>query len=159
MRVVSAVCFIVLAGVLVGCSGDGGAGRPDVVLVSGSVKYKGAAVANASVVFVSTSSGRAANGETNAQGEYKLTTFDSNDGAIVGDHVVTITKASTTEGKSPREMTPEEFAKVADRDAREQIGKLLKDQLPEKYGDPKKSGLKRTVIKGESNVFNFDLQD
>ncbi|MEI8381447.1 MAG: hypothetical protein WCJ09_15070 [Planctomycetota bacterium] len=31
--------------------------------------------------------------------------------------------------------------------------------IPQKYGDRKTSGLKRSVVAGDSNVFNFDLTE
>lgn len=153
MRLFSVVYLAVFVG-LVGCSGNGGS-RIEVAPVSGTVKYNGAAVADATISFSTTA--RSASGQTNAQGEYKLTTFDTDDGAVPGDHVVTIIKLVGSDGNAIREMTKEDLAKTTNPTA--DFGKLLKGQLPEKYGDPKKSGLKRTVVKGQTNSFNFDLKD
>ncbi len=155
MRAASAVCVMVLAGGFLGCSGD--SSRPSLSPVAGLVKYNGQPIADAAVVFTSTDSTRSASGQTNTQGEYKLTTFDTDDGAVLGDHVVTISKVVAIEGKSTKEMNKDDLAKMTNPTV--DYGKLMKDQLPEKYADPKKSGLKRTVVKGEPNAFNFDLKD
>lgn len=155
MRVVPVSCLLLFVGSLLGCSDS--VSRAEVFPVSGTVKYNGAPVADATVTFSSTVSGRGASGQTNAQGEYKLTTFDSDDGAVAGDHLVTIVKLLASDGGAKREMTKDDLAKMQNPTV--EFGKLLKDQLPEKYADPKKSGLKRTVVKGEANSFNFDLKD
>ena len=77
--------------------GDGGRGLAP---VSGTVRYKGAPLANAHVQFVPEEQGaRSASGTTDASGHYRLTTFDSYDGARVGKHGVTV--AITEEPEKP----------------------------------------------------------
>lgn len=133
------------------------------VPVSGSVKYKGQPVDHALVSFATEKSPRTAVGMTDAKGEFKLTTINTNDGAIVGDHVITIVKAPPPGAMQSKMESPQDYTKFM----QQQGGKNTKppgpgagdNSIPGKYGNPTSSGLKRTVVAGESNVFNFDLTD
>ena len=153
--VVHAVSAALLLGVLT-VSGCSQTARPKVVPVSGSVKVKGVAVADASVTFSPEGkSPRSPNGVTDSQGNFKLTTYDTNDGAMVGDFAVTIVSTkSASGGKKPEEMTAQDMINMGPRAATKTDG-----MVPSKYGDKKTSGLKRSVVEGDQNVFNFDLTD
>src|SRR5690606_5861700 len=100
--------------------------------VSGKVTYQGQPVSGADITFHHESTDRSAFGRTNDEGEYKLTTFSSNDGAVEGKHGVTIVKF-----QAPVEAPP-----VADveSEAYEPPGEGMstdpvkpKTDLPEKY--------------------------
>jgi hypothetical protein len=139
-----------------GCSG-GLKDRPPIVPVSGSVKYKGQPVEGAIVTFVTEKSPRTSTGVTDAEGKFQLTTFDTNDGAVVGENLVSIVKNEPAAPDAPK-MDPMAYAKAM------QSGQGMpkfqpKSTIPAKYADPKSSGLKRTVVEGEVNEFNFDLTD
>lgn len=144
---------LIAAFCLTGCSKNGG--RPKVYPVSGSVKFKGEPVANASVVFMPEgSSPRNPAGMTDAQGNFKLTSYDTNDGAILGDYIVTITPGIAADGKKPEERTAQDLINLG-------VGGKIEKQaiFPAKYSDRKTSGLKRSVVAGDTNVFNFDLTE
>lgn len=79
------VCLLLL---LTGC------GRPldYTAKVSGTVTL-GGQPANAFNIIFHPAKGRPATGTTDAQGRFTLTTFKSGDGAVLGEHVVTVTDA------------------------------------------------------------------
>jgi hypothetical protein len=145
---------------LSGCGG-GVDDRPEVAAVSGKVTYKSEPVIGANVVFRSEGSPRVASGITNDKGEYKLTTFDTDDGAVVGDHAVVIMKnAPAGDSALPKDPTPEDYAKMmAESKSDGPPGSEGEGLLPSKYASPETSGLTRTVVAGEKNEYNFDLTD
>ena len=79
-----------------GCTGN--AEQYETVPVSGIVTCEGKPVANATVNFTPMSDqgraagrrGRVALGMTDKDGRFKLTTYENDDGAIVGKHTVTV---------------------------------------------------------------------
>lgn len=154
VRYASLVTLCMAAMTVAGCSGEGTKGRPKVSPVSGTVKYNGNPVVGASISFAAEGSPRFATGTTDAQGKYSLTTFDTNDGAVVGKHTVTITQTGSGAGvKKPEQMTPSDMIALGPQ------ANVSQSQLPAKYADPKTSDLTRTVVEGETNEFNFDLTD
>jgi len=132
-RCVVAACVIAV----IGCSrGD----RPDTARVKGLVTYKGEPVAEARVSFVP-AQGRPASGATGADGRFTLMTFQPDDGALLGDHTVTVAKTAPAPGQ---ENDP--YA--------EQIS-----LIPAKYGNLQSSPLKATVTADGPNEFKFELTD
>ena len=119
---------------LVGCDG---AARP--VPVTGVVIYGGMPVAGAQVMFTPTN-GRPAEGTTDEQGKFKLTTTEPGDGALPGSHQVTIVKMARREGTDPNDP----YA-------------VMDNVLPAKYAKPG-SVLVEVKSKG-SNEFPFSLTD
>src|SRR5215475_82944 len=78
---------------ILGCGG--GAGRPPLAKVSGKVTYAGKPVTTGSVMFTpvagsASDSARIATGQIESDGSYSLTTFDTGDGAVLGQHLVTV---------------------------------------------------------------------
>ena len=148
---------LLLAGV-VGCGGE-----PDPpVPVSGKVLYGGKPVEGATVTFLPAESGRSASGKTGADGAFTLTTNKTNDGAKPGEYVVTIAKVEAKGGGDGGvDISSGDYgaayAAGMSAAATNSTNKMLKDALPAKYGDPKQSGLTRSVVKGEVNEFEFDL--
>lgn len=132
--------------------------------VSGKVNYKGSPVEGAKVTFLSKSEGaRSASGRTNAQGEFALTTFKTDDGAIPGEYAVTIMKLDAKPGSESIDAASGELgdnysemmaAAASGADSTE----MGDNQLPERYGKAAESGLERTVAEGQRNEFEFDLE-
>ncbi len=120
--------------------------RPKVYPASGIVQYNGEPLEGASVVLRSESEPRAAYGVSDASGEFKLTTFEQDDGAVAGMHQVRITKIETKEAPAP--VDPEANVIPA-----EEVS-----LLPARYGDFTKSGLTAEVIPDGANRFEFMLQ-
>lgn len=133
-----AVASLIAASLVVlgGCNS-----RPNVIPVTGTVTYQNKPVDGACVVFIPNGS-RPASGLTDAQGRFTLLSFAMNDGAVLGDHVVCITKAVPGQ-------------KVQDKSG---YPKMLM-VLPKKYGTPTNSPLKATVTSSSPNDFRFDLTD
>lgn len=129
-------CAIVPLAV-VGC-GRGGAGT---IPVKGVVTLKGQPLPDAVVSFYPTQ-GRPANGQTNAQGEFSLSTFQSSDGALPGNYTVGITE--------PVEMPPEGDYSIPEPKP---------PRFAVKYTDPKQSGFTAEVKAGAENNFEFDLTE
>jgi hypothetical protein len=78
---------------LVGCGGA--EGQKPVYPVSGKVTMAGAPIAKATVIFQPLGKDQAvATAITDAQGVYKLTTYDSYDGAAAGQYEVMVTKTA-----------------------------------------------------------------
>jgi hypothetical protein len=109
--------------------------------VTGKVSYQGKPVIKGSVVFVATGNTRNATGQLDPNGYYKLQTETAGDGAELGDYQVTV----YAHDEQVLQYTPTVPVKVERRS-------------PEKYENPKTSGLKSTVKSG-SNEFNFPLTD
>jgi hypothetical protein len=77
-------------------------------------------------------------GQTDAQGAFSLTTLKSNDGAPLGEYLITV------------ELR--ELRQVGEESVRD--GRHL---LPPRYADPQHSGLRYTVVEGENSVPTLEL--
>ncbi len=126
------------AALVAGCGDE----RPDTLPAGGMVTYNGQPVAEARVMFM-VEGGRPASGMTNSEGRFELMTFEPGDGALPGEHKVTVTKKETV-------VDP---AKPDDPYA------PMRDLLPARYGNPTKSDLSAKVEAGGENDFTFDLHD
>jgi len=121
----------------IGCSGprDGFDYQP----VSGKVTLDGQPLAGATVAFIPQSntleSGRPSTGMTNEAGAFTLKSMGGQTGAVVGDHVVSIS------------------TKVVDNDTQELISK---ETIPAKYND--RSKLTFTVPRSGTDTANFELE-
>ena len=132
------ICAIALASLV--CLGCGGSKHPPTYPVTGTVTYKSQPVAGAQVMFISTA-GPAAEGTTGADGKFSLTTFKPGDGAIGGEHKITIVKMETAASTDPN--NPYGTAKSV---------------LPPRYGNPAQTPLKENVGTSK-NEFKFELTD
>lgn len=134
--VVSAILAIGLLLPLAGCGGSG------MVKVTGTVLLDGAPVESAAVMFMPTS-GRPAEGFTDAQGNFSLQTTDPNDGAEPGEYKVTVVKTRTA-GVSVNEDGTSGTIDPA--------GVRQEWIVPQKYSMPDTSGLTVTVAAGMAPV-------
>ena len=156
---------LALIGLLTLTVGCGQASAVKMVRVTGTVKYKGEPVKDAVVTFATEKSPRTAVGMTDAQGKYSLTTLKTNDGAVAGDHTITIFKSppvsSTNPAPSTTGMAGEDYLKAmaGSKTGKPPSADVVGKELPAKYSKPATSLLKRTVVAGESNDFEFDLTD
>jgi len=87
--------MVLLAGLLIGCGG--GSGHEETASVTGTVTLKGTPVTEGRIAFFPPK-GRPAMGTIQSDGTYTLTTFDPGDGALLGNHRVTITAKETVGG-------------------------------------------------------------
>ena len=142
-----------------GC-GEKVKGRPQMAKVNGKVSYQGNPVEGAMVTFLMEDAPRPATGVTDAEGNFKLTTFDTFDGAIIGTHKVVITKADPATGAPAGETKPEDLGKiVGDGKFKEFMQQAKKPGgLPIKYADAKTTPLQYTIDAGE-NTKEIELED
>ena len=135
--------------------------------VSGKVTYQGKSVAGASVAFLCPGASRPAVGMTDETGNYQLTSFEPNDGAMVGTHVVTVNKySSEPETSVPAAEAPagsKSTTKAIENAMRQtalQIEKMDKERplLPRKYADRSTSDLRKAVVEGD-NVIDIELSN
>ncbi len=149
-----------------GCAGcNKGTDHPPVYAVTGAVTYRGAPVAGANVVFRPVGEGRGAVGETDKDGQFKLTTYDANDGASAGDYIVVVQK---TGGESEwtqkiNEMNPKSTLEYEDWLLKNKVprdfGVKTLRHLPQKYAQAELSPLRATVTAAGPNDFSFALKD
>ena len=141
-----------------GLSGCGGSDRPVTHPVSGRITMDSKPVADANVGFHPVKVGTPpAVGTTDADGNYQLTTFNTNDGAIASQYTVTVSK-KTGGGMADEEVDladdpGEEYDKMMEEDAVE----TGEETLPAQYASQETSPEKRTVMEGE-NTFDIELK-
>lgn len=152
------LAVLAFALVIAGC----GPGGPRLYKAGGTVTYNGKPVEGAQVTF-GYPDGNFANGVTDAAGKFQLV-YMGRVGALPGKCVVAVSKVSTPApsgnappaGADPAEMAKamEEFKKSQDKAGRP------KSEIPEKFADPKISGLTYEVTTDEkANDFNIELKD
>jgi hypothetical protein len=146
--------WLLPAAFLVGCGGD--PGKPRLGRVSGTVTYNGKPVTKGVVSFIPAggpgiATGQSATGEIGANGSYQLTTFESGDGAVLGEHRVIVQAREEDPALKGRGMP------VPDKQGRINI-KPPKYLVPQKYATTEQSPLSFTVKEG-SNRYDIDLKD
>jgi len=129
--------------------------------VRGTVTYRDKPLEGARVTFLAPGAPRAAGGTTDEAGNFSLTTFEPNDGAIPGTHEVTVKKYETDPPLLPQapadgELDPSVEAKYTLEMAR--WTETAKFAVPKKYTDRKTSDLRFEVVNGE-NDFKIELVD
>jgi hypothetical protein len=138
--------------VCLGCWGDAQVGPVPTFPVQGTVTFKGKPVVGADVGFFCREQNRSAFGRTDDKGEFRMTTFSSNDGAVAGQHVVTIMKfaeQTVTEQAGVEDEAYDPYAPSAPPP------KLA--EIPPKYAKQETSGLTAVVGPDTPNQFKFDL--
>lgn len=93
----------------------------------------------AGLIFFVTDQGPRASADTDSQGKYRLMTYRVGEGAVPGNFKVGISKY------------------VADPATAKDPVPAMKNEIPEKYGNPMNSGLSAKVVAGKSTEFNSDL--
>jgi hypothetical protein len=154
----------------VGCGGTDPA-KPPLGKVHGYVTYGGKPVTSGSVIFTPVAgtgggTGQVATGQLGSDGSYSLTTFDEGDGAILGQHAVTVDarEGNATElnlaGTEGAKRNPGGAGKRGGRSGA--VGKIPyiepKSLVPKKYLDPATTPFRRTVEAG-SNKIDLELVD
>lgn len=136
------LAWAVVALGLIGCGGDA-----TVAKVSGTVTLDGEPVEGASVIFAPIGGGRPATGQTDAQGNFQLSTFGSADGAMIAEHEVSVVKVE--ESSAAQAYVPE--GEEPPEDQRDALsgdlgtGGRVKYLVPLKYATGKTSGIKLQV--------------
>lgn len=145
--------MLLLVFILIGCSGQDVSlkGRPKVVVAMGTVLYKGAPLADASVIFTNLESATTAYAQTDSAGNFKLTTFNKGDGAVPGKQVVSVRKL---------EMLVQ-TKKANDNEISSVIPPMPEErwQIPQKFGSPATSGLGLELPDSGNQKIILDLKD
>lgn len=154
--------FLVIMSTVGGCSS-----RADLETATGVVTFNGEPVADAKIMLHPLNGGpRNSYGTTNEKGEFKLSTFGLNDGALVGRSAVSVSKVD--QSSLPKIDTSELATKGyggASYEAMMGPGAFAKAQkkvkyiLPAKYADHATSGIEVDVVKGEENHFTLDITE
>jgi hypothetical protein len=154
-RLVVVVCSLAFS-LNLGC-GSKPTSREPVYKISGTVHYKGSPVAGADITFLCEEKNRSAFGRTNDKGEFKLTTFAMNDGAVPGKHLVMVTKIEAS-GPSPKvaEITDQAYEPPKPGQSTDV---KPKNAIPAKYGDAKKTDLFALVEAGDNPPMKLELTD
>jgi hypothetical protein len=139
------VTLLLVLGFAAGCGQK--PGTAPTVKVTGTVTHNGTPVEGAGVTFFP-ESGRPASGVTDAAGKFTLSTFESGDGAVVGNHKVAIADSKVSEETAPMPGTPEAENYTPPE-----------SRFPEKYANPATSELTAEVKDGGENDFTFDITD
>lgn len=147
---------------LTGCGSD--SGFPKTYPVTGSVKLKGKPVEGAMVTFQLEDSKENAIGTTDSSGEFSLSMFQPNDGAVPGQYRVAISKMPPVEvakttlppGQIASGDLPDNYAPPVEA-VRKSSGSTKSD-IPAKYSNDQSSGLRATVTEAGPNNFDFDLK-
>ena len=154
MRIIG---LMLVAAMVVGC----GDGYPPRVPVSGTVTFQGKPVGNANVTFLSTASnGKSASGQTDEAGNYQLTSYSPNDGAIPGDYIVTVTVIDMSGSNldvAGSDDLGDNYTAMMDSAASSRP-KTQPGGLPEKYSDASQTDLKQTVASEEPVVIDLNLE-
>ena len=118
-----------------------GPGGPDLAPVTGVVMLDGSPVEGASVLFAPEAGGRPAEGGTDQQGHFALSTFEPGDGALVGRHKATVALYDLEYGG---EVVGEDGLSVP------LPGNQIREKwiVPKKYGSTDTSGLAFDVEHG-----------
>jgi hypothetical protein len=103
---------LLFLGVLTGCGSDG----PQILPVTGTLTYKGQAVNNA-VLWFQPETGRPSWGQTDEQGQFKLSYDKTRDGAVAGKHKVWIDRRAVTQAERDAQMQGKELATTRDMSA------------------------------------------
>jgi hypothetical protein len=146
----SLLAVVSLLGTLAGCSGD--PNLPKLGRVHGKVTYNGKPVDSGTVTFnpipgKGGETGQNATGQIEPDGSYVMTTFNTADGAILGQHVVAVVvreKGSENQGKPKADSTIDYS--------------MPKIVTPSKYASVDTSPLRCTVKEGD-NTFDIELKD
>lgn len=148
MRMTFAVIFCLLMGIS-GCSSGASqnGNRPKVYPVTGNLTMSGKPVEKAVVIFVG-AGGSTARGTTDASGNFRLTTFEPNDGAVAGPQQVSVVKEVAAYDPNTLKIGEAPPPSTSDKNA-----------LPKSYGNPQTSGLTATVSENGPNKFEFALTD
>ncbi|MCU0874759.1 MAG: DUF4198 domain-containing protein [Pirellulaceae bacterium] len=167
----SGTCTAVLCGlILAALGGCRDSGLPEVFPVTGSVTFQGKPLEGATVTFFAKegklAAGELAFGTTDAEGRFRLRSqagpTEALDGAIAGEHRVTISKLVPPQG-----MTEEVYQQKVEAEkaagesgvygAPREVVPPRVELLPSQYSDVQQTTLTATVKDGEANDFPFQV--
>lgn len=140
-----------------GCTAADDSGLPKRVPAKAVVIYQGKPVEGAAVTFGGADI-RGAVGNTDADGEVTLWTYEPGDGVIPGTYTVAIRKLEVLALPDPESVSPEEYSRMT-HELNRALSGAPKHLVPKKYAKAETSGLTAEVVDGGENVFTFELED
>lgn len=135
----------------IGCSGRGDKwtqSRPPVYKATGKVMYQGKPLEKALVLYHPSNGDHSPYGETDAEGNFVLTTFDQADGGPAGSYKVVVTKMEYELKPTPYD-TPEESS----------VARIPKHLLPAKYSKKETTDLTAEIKADGENVTVLEIAD
>ncbi|UUO07595.1 hypothetical protein M4951_04635 [Blastopirellula sp. J2-11] len=130
-------CILLVASTYFGASGCNATSGPPVGVVQGRVTYEGKPVTNGDITFYSGELGSGISEALDADGNYVTQTP-----IRTGSYTVTILPPSQPPPEDPRQL----------------IVRVVSKDIPAKYRDPNKSGLKFEVREGD-NSFDIEMSE
>ena len=147
------ICGLAMS--ILGC-GSGGPAPIPLYKTKGVVTYKGQPVKGATVIF-EPEKGTTATGQTDANGEFVMTT-SGRSGVAAGKSKVMIMKAAESDGADVSKLKAEDLRDMST--GKRPMINTKKGTVPAKYGSPATTPLEAGVDKNEaSNKFDFILVD
>ena len=138
------------------CSCSASSDQKEVYEVTGKVTFGGGPVAKATVMFSPLDKQPVATGITDNDGVYRLTTYDSFDGAAAGKYDVLISKVAVPKaGSAPTHDATGKNVAPSHNAAEETVDGGA--TLDPKYGKPA-NGMAADVKPSGENVFDFKLE-
>ncbi|MDZ7616849.1 MAG: carboxypeptidase-like regulatory domain-containing protein [Patescibacteria group bacterium] len=116
-----------------------GPSRPATIPVRGTVTLDGEPAAGAQVMLIPEDGGRPAEGTTDDSGRFNLRTFEASDGAQPGRHSVTVVSRRISGVNADADGLEGDVAPG---------GVKVEWLIPQRYSNPKSSGLTAEVAKG-----------
>ena len=141
--------FVAVA--FIGC----GDGHPETAPVAGKVTYKGQPVTQGTVTFYP-ADGRSSIGKIKQDGTYTMTTFAAGDGALLGEHRVTIKSTQVTAARQPASF--EEELALGDTGDADPPRATVIWLVPQKYSQRETTPQSATVTRGDNRI-DFALTD
>jgi len=125
---------------IVGCGPQ--TDRSPTAPVQGKISYQDKPLERGTVVFFPKSGGKTATGTIQPDGSYTLSTYSQGDGALLGEHNVTV-------------ISERDMSNVLPEDPEASLEPSL---IPTKYNLQKTSGLTANVQEGDNQI-DFELTD
>lgn len=132
-----------------------GPSYPETAPVTGKVTLDGQPLSTGKIVFYP-KEGRPAMGQIEPDGTYTLTTFEEGDGALPGEHKVTIKATEVVGGQMPKSF--EEEVALGTKGGPTMSPGELKWLAPSKYAQRETSPLAATVTLEGENQIDFELK-
>lgn len=129
---------------------------PTIAPVKGKVSFQGKAIDHGIIMFIP-EQGPGAVGNLEKGGFYTLTTLKANDGAVVGNHKVTVQATQVGPGSMEAPKSIEEENKQS-RSGKILVPGTVTWLVPEKYSTIQTTTL-TTEVKAGPNTIDFDIKD
>jgi hypothetical protein len=145
--------FVVVGSILITCGCSPKAKLSGLAPVQGIVTLDDVPVTGASVSFSPVSGGgtmRAAAGQTDAQGQFSMTTLSPQDGVTPGEFVVTVTKYEKY-GPAPKKVVDASGEDVTPPHPEKNV-------LPSKYESRESSDIKVTILDSREKNIKIELK-